>query len=157
MAVAGRNGQIRVWNVNDGSQERDIETDGRRIRTLAFSPDGRWLAAAGNSPAIHVFDVANGQSVMTLDARPAKVYVLLFVDNRRLATGGTDNRVRIWDLDSRAVIAELLGHTGTVAALACDASSTVLVSGSYDTTLRIWNLADKTSATAWCSPASSAR
>jgi WD40 repeat protein len=32
------------------------------------------------------------------------------------------------------------GHTGTVAALACDATGKTLVSGSYDTTLRIWSL-----------------
>ena len=50
MAAAGRNGKIRIWNVTDGSNQRDIETDGRRIRALAFSPDGTRLAAAGNSP-----------------------------------------------------------------------------------------------------------
>ena len=38
---------------------------------------------------------------MTLGTRPAKVYSLLFLDNRRLATGGTDNRIWIWDLNSR--------------------------------------------------------
>ena len=35
---------------------------------------------------------------------------------------------------------ELVGHTGTVASLACDRHGHTLVSGGYDTTLRIWNL-----------------
>ena len=142
LAVAGRNGRIRLWNVDNGSRERDIETDGRRIRALAFSPDGRLLAAAGNSPVIHVVDLSTGQAWTTLDPRPAKVWALLFVDNRQLAVGGTDNRISIWDLDSRQVTRRLVGHTGTVASLACDATGTVLVSGGYDTTLRIWDLAD---------------
>ena len=39
MAAAGRNGRIRVWNITEGKSERDIDTEGRRIRALAFSPD----------------------------------------------------------------------------------------------------------------------
>jgi WD40 repeat protein len=142
MAAAGRTGHVRVWNVTTGTHERDITAVGRRIRAIAFSPDGKRIAAAGNSATINIFDVASGQPVMTLDVRPAKEFSLLFLDNRRLASGGTDNLVRIWDLDSRVVTAELVGHTGTVAALARDATGNIVVSGSYDTTLRVWNLAE---------------
>jgi WD40 repeat protein len=140
MAVAGRTGHVRVWNVTTGAHERDIPADGRRIRSIAFSPDGQRIAAAGNSPQVHIFDVSNGQPVMTIEARPAKAFALLFLDNKRLATGGSDNLIRIWDLNSRVVTTELVGHTGTVAALARDAAGTMLVSGGYDTTLRVWNL-----------------
>ena len=127
----------------DGSSQKDIETDNRRIRSLAFSPDGRWLAAAGTSTKIRLFDTTNGNIVKTLDTRPAKVYTLVFLDNHRLATGGTDDRITVWDLDSQQPISQLVGHTGTVAALACDGTGNVLVSGSYDTTLCIWNLGNK--------------
>jgi WD40 repeat protein len=34
----------------------------------------------------------------------------------------------------------LVGHTGSVASLATNACGTLLVSGSYDTTLRVWEL-----------------
>jgi WD40 repeat protein len=157
MAAAGRNGKIRIWDVAHGAAERDIETDGRRIRAISFSPDGKWLAAAGTSPTIHIFDVTNGGTVMTLNTRPAIVYSLVFLGDRRLATGGTDNSIRIWDLDSRQTTSQLVGHTGTVAALACDATGNVLISGSYDTTLRIWNLGEsKAPATASLEPASAA-
>jgi WD40 repeat protein len=143
MAAAGRCGMIRIWNVADGSSQKDIETDHRRIQSLAFSPDGRWLAAAGDSQKIRIFDTVSGNVAKTLDTRPAKVYSLLFLDNRHLATGGTDNHITIWDLDTQRATSQLVGHTGTVAALACDGTGAVLVSGSYDTTLCIWNLVDK--------------
>jgi WD40 repeat protein len=142
MAAAGRTGQVRVWNVTTGARERDIAADGRRIRAIAFSPNGKWIAAAGNSCHVNVYDVASGQPVMTLDVRPAKEHALVFLDHRRLAAGGTDNVIRIWDLDSGTVAAELVGHTGTVAALARDASGSTIVSGSYDTTLCVWKLAE---------------
>jgi WD40 repeat protein len=158
MAVAGRSGKIRVWNLTSGARERDIETDGRRIRALSFSPDGRRLAAAGSSPVIRILDAESGHTVATLNTRPAQVHALVFVDERRLATGGTDNRILLWDLDSRQATAQLVGHTGTVAALACDARGSTLVSGSYDTTMRIWNLDERRpAATASREPAASAR
>jgi WD40 repeat protein len=132
---------VRVWNVTTGAHERDIPADGRRIRSVAFSPDGKWIAAAGNSPHINIYNVANGQPAMTFDVRPAKEFALVFLDNKHLASGGTDNIIRIWDLDSQMVTTELVGHTGTVAAIARNAAGTMLVSGGYDTTLRVWNLA----------------
>ncbi len=148
MAVAGRNGQIRIWNTNSGVRERDIETDGRRIRALAFSPDGNWLAAAGNGPSIQVFDAKTGQLGVSLPARPAKMYAIVFVGNRQLACGGSDNCIHIWDLDTQAITKKLIDHTGTVAALACDATGTKLISGSFDTTVRVWNLATTAPSTA---------
>jgi WD40 repeat protein len=158
MAAAGRNGKIRIWNVSDGSGEQDIETCGRRIRALAFSPDGSRIAAAGNSPTIDIFDVATGKSIMSLATRPAKVYSLTFLDSQHLATGGTDNRITLWDLDSKQADKQLVGHTGTVAAIACDSTGRILVSGSYDTTLRVWNLGDgSVPATAWRGKSAGAR
>jgi WD40 repeat protein len=158
MAAAGRNGKIRVWNVSDAKVQHDIATDGRRIRTLAFSPDNSRIAAAGDGKSIEVFDAATGESIMTLAARPAKIYSLTFLDSQHLATGGSDNRVTVWDLDSKEAASELVGHTGTVAALACDATGKVVVSGSYDTTLRIWNLAERQGpATAWRAAKGSSR
>jgi WD40 repeat protein len=143
MAVAGRNGPLQLWSITSAALERDIETDGRVVRALAFSPDGRWLASAGEGPVIRVSDVATGVEVMSLPARPAKVFALLFLDNQRLAAGGSDNRIHIWDLESRLAIHELVGHTGTVASLARDADANTLVSGSYDTTVRVWKLNDE--------------
>lgn len=139
MAVAGRNGLVRLWNVVTGTLERDIPTGRQRVRALAFSPDGSRLASAGDGLTIHVLDLAGGDDIR-LAARPAKIYAAVFLDQHTLATGGSDNVIRIWDISSRMVTKELVGHTGSVAALACDEAGATLVSGSYDTTVRIWNV-----------------
>jgi WD40 repeat protein len=157
LAVAGRNGRIRMWNVADASREHDIETDRRRIRGLAFSPNGRMLAAAGNSTTIRIYDVATGTLAATLETRPAKVFALVFLNDTTLATGGSDNHVSIWDLNTRQVTHRLEGHTGTVAALACDAKGETLVTASYDTTLRMWNLGQSDSPAVAQSPSDSMR
>lgn len=140
MAVAGRDGQIRLWNMNTGLLERDIATDRRRIHALAFSPDGSRLAAGGDGVTIHILNVNDGSDVTALPTQPARVMAMTYLNDNRLAIGGTDNKIRIWDFPRQKVTVELVGHTGSVAALDCDASGTMLVSGSYDTTLRIWHV-----------------
>lgn len=158
MAIAGRDGQIRLWNVIAGELERDIPVGHQRLRALAFSPDSRRLVAAGDCRHIHLVDLEDAGEDVTLPARPARVYAAVFMDNQTLATGGSDNQIRIWDLPSRSVRLELVGHTGSVAALACDGSASLLVSGSYDTTLRVWNLDEPAAAKSLArSPSEAAR
>ena len=103
MAVAGRNGQIRIWNVDDGARERDIETDGRRIRALAFSPDGTRLAAAGNEHDDSTSSMsATGEAGH--DARDAAregLRAACSSTTTRWPPAARDNRIRIWDFDSQ--------------------------------------------------------
>jgi WD40 repeat protein len=115
------------------------------------------LAAAGNSTTIRIYDVESGTLSSTLETRPAKVFALVFLNDKTLATGGSDNRVSIWDLNTRQVTRRLEGHTGTVAALACDAKGETLVSASYDTTLRVWSLREGQSPAVAHSPGDSMR
>lgn len=140
MAVAGRNGPLRIWNLAEGKGERDVDVDSRPIRTMAFSPDGRLLAVAGEGPMLRIFDTAIGTEISAFSIRPAKAFAIQFVGPQQLAVGGSDNTIRIWDLESSKVTHQLVGHTGTVAALAYDPNRHMLVSGSYDTTIRIWSL-----------------
>jgi WD40 repeat protein len=57
-----------------------------------------------------------------------------------LAAGGSDDLIRVWDLATRSEQLRLVGHTGSVSALAWDSQAEVLISGSFDTTVRLWLL-----------------
>ncbi len=53
-----------------------------------------------------------------------------------LATAGSDNTIHLWNLSTRQQLGKLTGHTGSVAALAYQNGT--LVSGGFDTQLRVW-------------------
>ena len=53
-----------------------------------------------------------------------------------LATGGSDNHIHVWQLDQLLELGPLKAHTGTVSCL--DFAAGKLVSGSYDTHVRVW-------------------
>jgi WD40 repeat protein len=140
LAAAGRNGRIRIWRLSTETIERDIDTDGRAIRALAFSPNSQTLAVGGDAAAVRLYDVATGQHTGSLEVRPAKVFALAYVTDAALATAGSDDQIRIWDIAAARPAMQLVGHTGTVTSLAVGKDGTTLVSGSYDTTIRVWHL-----------------
>jgi roadblock/LC7 domain-containing protein len=66
---------------------------------LAFSPDGRLLAARGSDQAIVLYDAAGGQELGQCKGHQGNITALAFAgDGRALATGSADTTALIWDL-----------------------------------------------------------
>ena len=137
-AGGGRNGIVRMWGA-DGQVLQEYAAHRRRIWGLAFSPDGRYLASCAEDGKTRVSRL-DGQDDFVLESPGSKVMSLTFCGPDQLATGGSDNLIRIWDLNGRTEITQLAGHTGSVVALAY--SGNVLVSAGFDTTVRVWRKGD---------------
>ncbi|XP_065837183.1 F-box/WD repeat-containing protein 7-like isoform X2 [Oscarella lobularis] len=61
------------------------------------------------------------------------------VEGRRLATGGLDKRIMLWDTRTGVPVMALLGHLRGIWCLSFH-DRTLLVSGSHDSTIKIWNI-----------------
>ena len=61
-------------------------------------------------------------------------------DGRRVASGASDNTLRVWDLASGIELRRLEGHSDEVMAVAMTPDGRRAVSGSRDHTLRVWDL-----------------
>ena len=64
-------------------------------------------------------------------------------DGRILASGSTDQTVRLWDVKKGNELAVLKGHRGSVISVAFRPDGKSLASGSYDKTIKLWNLPAK--------------
>jgi len=143
LLVGGRGGYVSFWSLADGSLERQLNLPTQRVRGLAFSPDASRIAVAGEGLEIDILDAVTGDKVMTLPGRPGKTLAMSFCGNDMLATAGSDDQIHLWDLNAGNEVARGMGHTGSVAALTCDAVGGRLVSGSFDTTICVWTLPDR--------------
>jgi WD40 repeat protein len=59
-------------------------------------------------------------------------------DGRRLATGGADSNVKLWDVSRLQEVATLTGHRGPVTAVAFAPDGNTLATASADATVRLW-------------------
>ncbi len=84
-------GRIRLFEIATGQLVETLALP--EDQRLAFSPDGRWLAA-GN----RVYDLALGRELGVLPGHSGRILTLSFSpDGRRLATASSDQTVLVWD------------------------------------------------------------
>ena len=74
------------------------------------------------------------------------IQCLCAISNKILASGSLDKTIKIWNIEDRAIMSTLYGHTNGVSAL-CKVKEGVFVSGSYDNSLIIWSKSPPESST----------
>lgn len=136
VAAAGRCGNIRIWNTETGKQTANYKAHRQRVRSLEFSVDGK-LVSGGDDQMITIADPDNINKLQRLPRLASKLYCVQLMADGMIATGGSDNRIHLSRLADGSSVGSLEGHTGTVSCLALKGNQ--LVSGSYDTQVRIWS------------------
>ena len=136
------------------------------VWALSWSPDGALLASASRDATV-LWDLTTGKERAVLERRSSangpesmapseggvmeglgsvlpiqvEAHALAWSpDGARLASGGRDDTVRLWEPATSAPGPLLKGHTGWVWALAWSAQGRILCSGSEDRTVRMWDV-----------------
>jgi len=95
--IGGHTGIVRIWDIATRSLVASLDTGAGHIRTLAFSPDGTLLAAAGEDHIIHLLDPDFSEEVETLKGHAGVINEIEFSPNGQiLASGSDDHYLRIW-------------------------------------------------------------
>lgn len=140
IACAGED-TLKVFDWRSGLEALIIRGSaaGRPSAMLAFSPDGKRLAASGYDGTVKLWDMANGQSLLTLKGHTGGVFSVAFSpDGKRLASGGR-NMVKVWDAANGQELLTLRGHSKEVHQVLFTPDGKQLLSGSWDDTLRVWD------------------
>src|SRR5262249_44645146 len=143
---AGWNGDIDLWH-DDGRPWQVLEhTSQMRLTALAFSRDGRWLAAGGVDHTVQVWDLAEGRapSRALLQGHDDKIVCLAWSpDGDLLASGGTDGDVRLWRIagGQGEAVAVLRGHRGSVGSVPFTPDRRGLWPGGEDGDIQGWPVA----------------
>jgi WD40 repeat protein len=165
LATGDVNHEIHIWQVADGKQLLSCKLDEGWVWSVAFSPNGQWLASSANR-TVKLWDVQTGTCLQTFRGYTDRVFSVAFSpDGRLLATGSEDHLIRIWDLRTGTLLHTLAGHTHEVRSVAFSPievslptskpglpatatapnskiqvpKSNLLASASFDSTIRLWD------------------
>ncbi|MBD2434074.1 MULTISPECIES: NB-ARC domain-containing protein [Fischerella] len=136
--------KVNLHNVNfqnaDLAKSVFSETFGG-IMSVAFSPDGKLLAAGDSNGEIHLWQVADGKQLLILRGHANWVVSLAFSpDSRTLASGSSDCTVKLWDVATGGCLHSLQEHGNEVWSVAFSPEGDKLVSGCDDQLIRLWSV-----------------
>lgn len=133
--------EIQVWNLQTG-QMRVLKGAWSGPRSIAFSPDGRQIAAADSdlsNPSIRVW-VLETSTMRVLGGSTRQITSIAFLaDGKELASGSWDETVRLWNV--RTGEGRILGENcSCVCRMAISMQGDKLASYSLDSRIRVWDL-----------------
>lgn len=112
---------LALHDVSTGRQLRRFPTSKKRLRGVALSRDGKYLAYGGDGPILRICDPASGREVRQLHADDEGVWcVALTADGKLLATASRGNTLRLWDVASGKCVRTLRDNRCFAVAFAPD-------------------------------------
>jgi WD40 repeat protein len=157
LASASYDKTVRLWDVagrKAASPMHVLEGHTDSVYSVSFSPNGRQLASTSGDN-VRLWNLPEGAPGPVLEHN-GYVLCLAFspvVGSNMLASGGFDGIVRLWDVSTQKVLHKLQGHEhnvtitpfafspGVISSVAFSPDGSQLVSGSYDSTARLWSVA----------------
>jgi WD40 repeat protein len=168
--VIGGHHELLVWDVATGKLDRRVHTRAERANAMLYLPDGKTLVVAGSRPGqegdvrLYNLDAPPARTegeVKILNGVDAKAGVLirelvqtddeilclaLSPDGKKMASGGCDRIVRVWDLAADYKLEQTVeNHADWVFGVAFTADSKRLLTCSRDKTAKVWDLTTKES------------
>jgi WD40 repeat protein/transcriptional regulator with XRE-family HTH domain len=156
LLVSGSDDQtLRLWELPEGRCVAVLQGHTDRVRALALSPDGRLLVSGSDDQTLRLWGLPEGRCVAVLGGHRGRIEALaLSLDGQCLASGDSLGDILLWEMGAvaqagelealrefRPVPVPLKGHADQVRALAFSSDGALLVSGSDDRTVRLWDVA----------------
>jgi WD40 repeat protein len=112
------------------------------LHALAFSPDGKLLAVAGENRKILIWDVGRHKLMgRPLEGHSEGISSLAFSPDGTMLVSSSDKTIRLWDMRTRRQSGSALpGKPGRITSVAFSPDGRLLAFGNEDSTVRLWDI-----------------
>ena len=143
---------MKVWDVgansaNYGSCVATLEGHSDLVFSVAYSPDGKYIASGSADKSVIVWDTESRSCVATLKGHSNVVSSVAYSpDGKYIASGSADNSVKVWGADANSAsygtcVATLMSHSDRVRSVAYSPDGKYIASGS-DISVKIWDVSN---------------
>jgi RNA polymerase sigma factor (sigma-70 family) len=153
-------GVVSRWNVATGMKMEPLHDPEQKMLSgglgmlavsVAFSPDGKLLAAGMYDHRIRLWEMPSGKELAPLKGHTAPVFDIAFSpDGKLLVSGSGDGSIKVWDMVARKEEGDLSGGAGSVQAVAFAPDGKTVAAGAFrnrngvnNSQVELWSLATK--------------
>lgn len=136
---ASADGSLRYWDTESGLCLKILEGHRMEVLDCAFHPSGEIAASCGED-GILLWDLGSGTVVTTMGGSSGTPKSVLWTaDGRKLISGGSDSKIRLWNPQTGRTI-QSLNAGRPIECLALSGDDRFLCSGDQSGALRLWDL-----------------
>ena len=140
-AIGTRDGLVKIFSLKNLKCLRNLPTHQKDVSGVAITGDGSYLVSASYDGGMKLWDMSGYELVKNLLRQKERVRSLaLDTATDRAYAGLQSGNIRSVSLGNARNRTELKGHTDFVSCLSIDPASQYLASGSWDRTLRVWDM-----------------
>ncbi|CAK9296973.1 unnamed protein product [Gordionus sp. m RMFG-2023] len=148
---AGRDSIIRLWNTNQTERPYILSMEHHTdwINDIVLCCNGKNLISASNDTTVKVWNAQKGFCMSTLRTHKDYVKALAYAKHKELvASTGLDHTIFLWDIHTLTALtatnnivttSSLEAGRDSIYCLTMNESGTVLISGSTEKVLRVWD------------------
>jgi WD40 repeat protein len=129
---------VRLWDVQTGKLLRTLAGHDDWVTSVAFSPGGDMVGSASRDKNVIVWNATTGEKRLTLPQSDLVYEVAFSPDGKTLAEVGASHEVRLHDVLTGNLLGTLEGYTGEMSEVKFSPSGSLLVTGSYDSIVKVW-------------------
>ncbi|XP_041474967.1 WD repeat-containing protein 48-like [Lytechinus variegatus] len=148
---AGRDSIVRIWNLADEKEQyvQSMEHHTDWVNDVVLCCGGRTLISASSDTTVKVWNAHKGFCMSTLRTHKDYVKALAYAkDKEWVASAGLDKQIFLWDVNTLTALtatnntvttSSLNGQKDSIYSLAMNQSGSVIISGSTEKVLRVWD------------------
>mmetsp|Transcript_13604 Transcript_13604/g.43464 ORF Transcript_13604/g.43464 Transcript_13604/m.43464 type:complete len:319 (+) Transcript_13604:49-1005(+) len=145
---AGWDKLVKVWNLFNCKLKMDLVGHTGYLNTVTVSPDGSLCASGGKDGTAMLWDLNEGKRLYALEAGDV-IHSLVFSPNRYWLCAATTSGIKVWDLETKNVVENLVPDFPPVSkkavqhyctCLCWSADGSTLYAGYTDGVIRVWTV-----------------